>query len=329
MFRRSKQNTPQIENAIAKAANFEIQLEDMSRRGHKRSWLIAYASAFMAIILALSYVLILPLQKIERYMLIADPYIGLARVARLDDDEAFIQLVSSQPILKTSLTNYMLARESFDFPSTAYHDYFLVNWLSTPKVFDEYNRLYQKDNPDEPLKVFGRERAVRIGFVSTELRRIGSEKDIRHEATVRFQRFTYEKNGGKTKLYDSKIATIEFTFDRSLLSDPNQRANNPLGFLVTAYRVDNDSSAPPPPPDVAQPVQSTFAQPAGQVQVGAQQSSASQSPQAQQVPQFGAPAAGPASSPQPQSQYPAQPAVQSQPTVPVGQAPNQVNGVRN
>jgi type IV secretion system protein VirB8 len=332
MFRRIKQNTPQIDNAIAKAANFEIQIMDMTRRNEKRSWFVAYASVLMCAIMAISYVFILPLNKIEHYMVIANPYTNLSRVARLDDDKAFVDIVSSEPILKRVVSDYIRARESFDFPSTGYRDFYLVQYMSTSKVFGSYLDIHKSTNPDEPFKEFGREKALRVNFVDIDLRSIDDKEDMQNEAVVRFQRIVYEKNGGKAKLHDSKIATLEFTFDRSLLSDPNQRANNPLGFLVTAYRMDNDSSAPPPPPDDAAPVGQQNPQTAAsavQAVFAPQQSSAGQNPQGQQVPSFGAPATGPASNAQPQVQYPAQPAAQPQPTAPAGQAPNQVNGVRN
>jgi type IV secretion system protein VirB8 len=332
MFRRSKQNTPQIDNTVAKAVNFEIQVVDITRRRQKRSWVVAYASVLLSAMLAMCYVFILPLEKIERYMVIADPYTNRTRMANIDDDEAFISVVSSEPILKRVVTDYIRARESFDFPSTGYRDFFTVQYMSTPKVFGSYTDVHKSTNPDEPFKVFARERSLRINFVSTQLQEIGDKEDMRNEAIVRFQRIVYEKNGGKTKLYDSKIATLEFTFDRSLLSDPNQRANNPLGFLVTAYRMDNDSSAPPPPPDDAAPAgqQKTLpASTAGQTEFGVRPPAAGSSSQGQQVPSFGAPTTGSVPNAQPQIQYPAQPAAQPQSTTPAGQAPNQVNGVRN
>lgn len=331
MLRRNKQNTPQIENTVAKAVHFEIEIADIAKRNHTRAWLVACAAALMCVIMATSYVLILPLRGIENYLLIGDPYTGVTRVTRLEDDEAFVRLVSTEPVLKASVSKFILARESFDFPATAYHDYSMVQWMSVPSVFKQYNELHDASNPDEPMKLFGRERAVWIGFVSIQLRRIGDEKNMENEATIRFKRYVYEKNGGKVKHHDSKIATMEFTFDRSMHSDPERRANNPLGFLVTAYRVDNDLTAPPPPPDTGKSPQQT---PAAAPRVSApttQQPSVAQPGQTMQIPQFGAPPSTGATAPyaQPQSQYPAQPAVQPQPTAPAGQVPNQVNGVRN
>lgn len=324
MIRRMKQDTPQIENTIAKAVDFEIQMTDITKRNVNRSLGVALGAVMLCVTMVCSYFLILPLNKLETYVLIADPYTGVTRPARMDDDETFSRLVANEPILRASITDYINARESFDFPRTAYRDFKLVRWMSTPAVFRQYDAIYQADNPDEPLKTFGKEKAVWVVFVSTQLRRIEDEKDMKYEATVRFQRHTYEKKGGKARLHDSKIATMEFTFDRRLHSDRNQRANNPLGFLVTAYRVDNDSSAPPPPPEGATPAAQPTAAPAA-APVAPQPNAA----QNMQVPQFGAPAGAAPSNAQPQPQYPAQPVVQPQPAATAGQVPNQVNGVRN
>ena len=45
---------------------------------------------------------------------------------------------------------------------------------------------------------------------------------------------------------DNKIATMAFTYKTNLEMDDQSRIENPLGFWVTDYRVDNDyaSSAP-------------------------------------------------------------------------------------
>jgi type IV secretion system protein VirB8 len=63
---------------------------------------------------------------------------------------------------------------------------------------------------------------------------------------VRFQRSLYDKQTGATHPMDNKIATLEFTYKPNLEMDDQNRIENPLGFWVTDYRVDNDyaSSAP-------------------------------------------------------------------------------------
>ena len=45
---------------------------------------------------------------------------------------------------------------------------------------------------------------------------------------------------------DSKIATLEFSYKANLKMDEEDRIENPLGFQVTSYRVDNDYATSPP-----------------------------------------------------------------------------------
>ena len=49
-----------------------------------------------------------------------------------------------------------------------------------------------------------------------------------------------------TEPLDSKIATLGFTYKPGLKMDEQDRIENPLGFQVTSYRVDNDYAAMPP-----------------------------------------------------------------------------------
>jgi type IV secretion system protein VirB8 len=340
MIRRIKQNTPLIENTVEKAVDFEIHVSDIVERDHRRSWLTAYMAIFLVSVMGLSYFLIFPLSKVERYLLITNPYVNLTRVASLDDDKAFLSVVGQESVMKRSVTDYIRARESYSYPTTYYLDVGKVKMLSAPDTMQSYNQLHDSENPKGYFKEHGSGREIRVNFSPPiELRRLGSPEAMETEAIVRFQRFIYDKSGGKSIYEDSKIATIRFTFDRGLLKDSNQMASNPLGFYVTYYRVDNDNSSPPPPPDYIpkselartppqlpyNPAPVVGGQPGDQAVQGAQTVPG----QGQQIPQFGAPATGTAPSNQPQVQNPAQPAVQPQSAPPAGQAPNQVNGVRN
>jgi type IV secretion system protein VirB8 len=63
---------------------------------------------------------------------------------------------------------------------------------------------------------------------------------------VRFQRSLFNKSSGATRALDNKIATIEFTYKQNLEMDDQNRIENPLGFWVTSYRVDDDYATAPP-----------------------------------------------------------------------------------
>ena len=44
-----KTDTPQVEAAIAKAANFEVTIADMARRSERRAWMVAWSAIVMAL----------------------------------------------------------------------------------------------------------------------------------------------------------------------------------------------------------------------------------------------------------------------------------------
>ena len=55
-----------------------------------------------------------------------------------------------------------------------------------------------------------------------------------------------DKQSGATQPLDSKIVTLAFTYKANLKMEDQQRIENPLGFQVTDYRVDNDYATSPP-----------------------------------------------------------------------------------
>jgi type IV secretion system protein VirB8 len=349
MFGKSKQEAPKGDAISAsKSVNFEISIADMARRSEKRAWMVAMAALVMSLILAGGYFYMLPLKKIEPYMIMADAYTGETSVAKLTGDYAFKSISTQEAVQKSNVTHYVVARESFDYLTTSTRDWDFVHLLSEGGVSASYAELHKSSNPQAPSNVFGRDKAMRVKVVSVSLRTRGTAEKPIYEAEVRFQRSLYDKRTGQTRLIDNRRAAMEFVYNNNLSMTDSQRVDNPLGFRVTSYRVDNDASESPVvaplssilPPEVA--AQFGLGQPAGQVLPGqslpgqplpgapADQSLQGQpatgqpipgqpgvaqpvpgQPQAGQAPQFGAPTAGqPIAQPQVQ---PPQPQPTSQP----------------
>jgi type IV secretion system protein VirB8 len=83
-----------------------------------------------------------------------------------------------------------------------------------------------------------------VKILSTVLVRTPDGRGFRG-ATVRFQRFKYDKKTGQTQPLDNKLATIDFTYNNDIKFDDQDRVINPLGFQVSSYRVDNDAASLP------------------------------------------------------------------------------------
>ncbi|MGH8080101.1 MAG: VirB8/TrbF family protein, partial [Lysobacter sp.] len=67
-----KNVTPQIENSVAKAANFEVTVADIAQRSERRAWMVAWTAIAMALILAGGYFFFLPLKEKVPYVVMAD-----------------------------------------------------------------------------------------------------------------------------------------------------------------------------------------------------------------------------------------------------------------
>ncbi|MBB1471442.1 MULTISPECIES: type IV secretion system protein [unclassified Luteimonas] len=243
MFGR-KLASPAIEEAIAKATDYEITIVDLARRSERRAWLVALVAAVTALLLGAGYFRILPLKERVPFLVMADAYSGNATIARLDEDFRHRALTASEAINRANVARFVGLRESYDVAMMNLRDWRAVHAMTVPEVGREYAALHAANNPRSPFNTLGRMRAIRVRILSIQL--LDGPDGQPGGATVRFQRSVYEKSSGATRPLDSRIATLGFTYNLALKMDEPDRLENPLGFQVTSYRADNDYAALPP-----------------------------------------------------------------------------------
>jgi type IV secretion system protein VirB8 len=240
-----KASSPQIDNAVSKAVNFEITIADMARRSERRAWFVASGAILLSLVLAAGYFYMLPLKEKVPYLVMADAYTGTSSVARLDEDLGDRSITSSEAVNRSNVAHFVLARESYDLAMINLRDWTTVYSMSSPDVAAGYTNLHSVKNLSGPRNVYGKTKAIRVNILSISLIP-GAGKAKYKGATVRFQRSLFDKASGASAPLDSKIATIEFTYKSNLKMDEKYRHENPLGFQVTNYRVDSDYDATPP-----------------------------------------------------------------------------------
>lgn len=238
--------TPQIENAVAKAANYEVTVADIARKSERRAWIVAWCAIVMSLILAGGYFYFLPLKEKVPYVVLADAYNGTATVARLANDFTNPSIATSEAINKANISQFIMARESYDYSQIGQKDWGTVFAMATPQVTSGYSTLFKNDNPNNPITIYGKTKTLRVKILSIQLQGDKNVDSKAKVATVRFQRSVYNKDSGGSTPLDSKIATIEYLYKSNLKMDELNRLANPLGFQVTGYRVDNDYAASPP-----------------------------------------------------------------------------------
>ena len=241
-----KTSSKKIDEAVAQSISFEVTVADLARRSEKRAWWVAFTAVGLSLILAGGYFYMLPLKEKVPYMIMADAYTGTSTVARLTDDFTNRQITTNEAINRSNVAHYVLARESYDYAIIGMRDWTTVQVMSSPGVQASYMQSFQSNAPDNPIKLYGKERAIRIKLLSIVLIG-GGQGSAPKGATVRFQRTVFDKQTGGIRPLDSKIATLEFSYKSNLQMSDQVRIENPLGFQVTTYRVDNDYATPAPP----------------------------------------------------------------------------------
>ena len=272
---RNKAVTPNIENTLSQSINFEVTVVDLARRSERRAWFVAFSAIIMSLILAGGYYYMLPLKEKVPYLVMADAYTGTSTVARLANDLNYQSVTANEAINKSNVAHFVLARESYDYTQIGAGDWNTVHVMATNNVTPEYRALHAPTKLDSPFKLYGNTKAIRVKILSISLHGNSNDaviidgkgvaaKGPPTAASVRIQRHLFEKNTGATQLLDSKIITMEFSYNPNLKMTDEGRVLNPLGFQVTSYRADNDFSEAPPPEyqRAATPVPAPVAQPA-------------------------------------------------------------------
>jgi type IV secretion system protein VirB8 len=241
MFGNKTTSTPQIEQAVTKAVNFELTVADMARRSQRRAWLVAWCAVLMALILGAGYFVFLPLKEKVPYLVMADPYTGTATVARLRGNLDDNSVTRQEAINKSNVAQFVLAHESYDSGLIGDRNWYTVFSMAGERVAPTYKAIHGPNNPERPATLYGATKAVHVRIVSIHL--LGGEGGRPYAgATVRFQRSLYDKTSGRFSPLDGsgKIATLEFSYKPNLKLSEENRLLNPLGFQVTNYRVEND-----------------------------------------------------------------------------------------
>lgn len=241
MFKK-KTSSPDIDRAVAQGVSFELTLAERARKSERRAWLVAWSAIVMSLILAGGYFLFLPLKEKVPYLVMADPYTGTASVARLSGNFQDRDITTEEAINKSNVAQFVLARESYDSGLIGQRNWRTTLSMAGPAVSPAYIALHSESNPERPFRLYGGASSVRTRILSIVL--IGGGPGKRPTgATVRFQRSLYDKARGRLQPLDSRIATLEFTYNPDLRLSEEDRLLNPLGFRVTNYRVDDDFAA--------------------------------------------------------------------------------------
>lgn len=195
------------------------------------AWRVAAGAAIIALLLALTLLLLVPLKTVQPYVLTVDRQTGAVEPAMSLSDG---RLTQNEAIIQAQLAGYVVARETFDATDLA-PQYRRVQIMSARPVATAYVAEMAATNPQSPLNLLGRGDTVSIRIRSVSL--IGEGAGL--------VRFTASRRAiGAANGQDiNYVAAISFGFNGRPLQQ-SDRFDNPLGFQVTRYRRDAEGFAP-------------------------------------------------------------------------------------
>ncbi len=210
----------------AAAETFYDETYGRIRASRDRAWIVAAAATVLAGLAMLAVAFLAPLKRTDVVPMVVDPSTGEAHI----ETQLSGQTISQQEaVRKADLATYVIARESFD-RTLLKQFYESVQDRSTDAVLKPYAAQFQTGIPDSVYtKYAGATRSVEVRSVVLLGEALGQ---VHFSATL--------VKGAAAPLAENYIASIGFQYVSDKLGFA-QRLRNPLGFVVTSYRVDQES----------------------------------------------------------------------------------------
>lgn len=200
------------------------------------AWIAAGAAGLIAVLEAVALVTLMPLKTVQPYTILVDRNTGYVEAATALKPGPLTQ---DAAVTQSSLVNYVTARETFDATDLK-ENFRKVQLLSTGEARDRYLREMSPNNPSSPVKLNTADTTVQTVIKSVSLLNPTS-------ALVRFD--TVRRSGGQGQgEMRPYSAVIQFRYTGAPMKMAD-RFVNPLGFQVTRYRRDAETtgSIPTPP----------------------------------------------------------------------------------
>ena len=215
------------------AITYEASFRYLIEKSNRRAWLVAFISVIITFMSILAVILLTPLKEAVPYVIRVDNQTGMVDIITSFKEEDVSQ---NEAIDKYFVSNYIKIREGYYF-DLLQHDYELTQIYSSPEVAKDYTAIYNgKFARHEQLKDTYK---VEIQILSVVL----SESAGTKMATIRFnenlKRIVKDEASMQSEV-KTKVATLSYAYDTKMQMSEEERIENPLGFKVLTYRIDDE-----------------------------------------------------------------------------------------
>jgi type IV secretion system protein VirB8 len=209
------------------------------RRSSRTAWWVAGAGWLCAVAGALALALLMPLKRVEPFVIRVDNSTGIVDVVPVFAGEATQQ----ETVTRYFLTHYLTVCERFNF-ATAESDYEECGAFHSAQRNQAWYALWTASNPNSPLNLHkdGSTVRVQVNAVSFFTRASG----LSDLAQVRYVKAA-RPAGGAEETFSHWVATVQYAYGEPA-KDPKARRWNPLGFRIVDFRSEPEVLSTPEAP---------------------------------------------------------------------------------
>jgi type IV secretion system protein VirB8 len=220
------------------AATWDADRFAQANRNARRAWQVAAAGWICALAAALALTLLLPLKRVEPFVVRVDSSTGVVDVVPVYTGKSGVE----QAVTRYFLSHYVSTCERFNF-ATAESDYEECGAFHAAQRNQAWYALWNPNNPSSPLNVHKDGSTVRVQVESVSFfQRASGATDL---AQVRYLKAERQGNGADEH-FTHWIATIQYAYTPPS-KDPRVRRWNPLGFKVVELTAEPEVLAAPGP----------------------------------------------------------------------------------
>ncbi len=221
-----------LQGYLEEAASWDRDRVAQAGRAAAVAWRVAAAGWLCAVVSAAALASLVPLKRVEPYVIRVDNSTGVVDVVPVYTGHAAL----GEAVSRYFLTHYVTVCERFDY-AMAESDYEECGAFNSARLNQSMYAKWNRANPLSPLNVHkdGSTDGVHIESVSF-FKRASGASDL---AQVRYTRVERQGDGVPGRI-THWIASIEYRYGKPP-GDPRTRDWNPLGFEVLDLGIEPES----------------------------------------------------------------------------------------
>jgi type IV secretion system protein VirB8 len=220
-------STPVMQDYFREAESWDADRAAQFRRSARAAWWAAGAGWLCAVASALALVLLMPLKRVDPFLVRVDNSTGIVDVVPVFVGRA----TQEEAVTRYFLTHYLTVCERFNF-ATAESDYEECGAFHSAQRNQAWFALWTGTNPQSPLNLHKDGSSVRVQVNSVSFfTRASGLADL---AQVRYLK-ALRQGSGAAESVTHWVASIQYAYGEPA-KDPKTRRWNPLGFKIVDFR---------------------------------------------------------------------------------------------